>query len=122
MVAVSGGSTCCDGRSALAVAVTVIVRGPSELNPRLMLQPFEGKPKSVGSELVHVQVTGPGPGSGPSFTSVASARNCVRTVRWMVAPLEGAENKYRFVRYIERTENISILKKPKKALPQDVKK
>ena len=38
------------------------------------------------------------------------------------APLEGAENKFRFVRYIERTEKLSILKKPKKALPQDVKR
>src|SRR5262249_55590661 len=36
-------------------------------------------------------------------------------------PLDGPENKYRFVRYVERTEKLNILKKPKKALPQDVK-
>jgi thiamine pyrophosphate-dependent acetolactate synthase large subunit-like protein len=36
------------------------------------------------------------------------------------APLEGPENKYRFVRYVEKTEKIEILKKPKKKLPQDI--
>ncbi|MDH3234146.1 MAG: thiamine pyrophosphate-dependent enzyme [Alphaproteobacteria bacterium] len=36
------------------------------------------------------------------------------------ADLEGPENKYRFVRYIERTEGLQIIKKPKKALPQDI--
>ncbi len=36
------------------------------------------------------------------------------------ADLEGPENKYRFVRYIERTENLQIIKRPKKALPQDI--
>ena len=33
--------------------------------------------------------------------------------------LDGVENKYRFVHYVEKTESINILKKPKKPLPQD---
>jgi len=53
--------------------------------------------------------------------SLIAAKVGPSTRRVGYAPLEGAENKYRFVRYIERTENISIFKKPKKALPQDVK-
>ena len=33
--------------------------------------------------------------------------------------LDGVENKYRFIRYIESTENIQIFKPPIKPLPQD---
>ncbi len=53
--------------------------------------------------------------------SLINAKIGPATRRVGYAPLEGAENKYRFVRYIERTEKINIFKKPKKALPQDVK-
>ena len=57
-------------------------------------------------------------GSGASLIA-AKVKPSTRRVGY--APLEGPENKYRFVRYIERTEKLNILKKPKKALPQDVK-
>ena len=57
-------------------------------------------------------------GSGASLIA-AKVKPSTRRVGY--APLEGPENKYRFVRYVERTENLNILKKPKKALPQDVK-
>lgn len=57
-------------------------------------------------------------GNGASFIA-AKVELSRRRVPY--APLEGAENKFRFVRYVERTEKLSILKKPKKALPQDVK-
>jgi sulfopyruvate decarboxylase subunit beta len=57
-------------------------------------------------------------GNGASFIA-AKVERSKRRVPY--APLEGAENKFRFVRYIERTEKLQILKKPKKALPQDVK-
>lgn len=57
-------------------------------------------------------------GSGASLI-VAKVRPSTRRVGY--APLDGPENKYRFVRYVERTEKLQILKKPKKALPQDVK-
>ncbi len=34
--------------------------------------------------------------------------------------MDGTENKYRFIRYIERTENLQIIKPPKKKLgPED---
>ena len=58
---------------------------------------------------------------GAKGASLIAAKVGPSTRRVGYAPLEGPENKYRFVRYVERTENLSILKKPKKALPQDVK-
>jgi hypothetical protein len=58
-------------------------------------------------------------GTGASLIA-AKVKPSTRRVGY--APLEGAENKFRFVRYIERTEKLDILKKPKKALPQDVKR
>ncbi len=57
-------------------------------------------------------------GNGASFIA-AKVEPSKRRVGY--APLEGAENKFRFVRYVERTEKLQIFKKPKKALPQDVK-
>ncbi len=55
--------------------------------------------------------------AGASFVAAKVDRATRRTP---YAPLDGVENKYRFVRYVERTEKLQILKKPKKALPQDV--
>jgi thiamine pyrophosphate-dependent acetolactate synthase large subunit-like protein len=57
-------------------------------------------------------------GGGASFIA-AKVEPSRRRVGY--APLEGVENKFRFVRYVERTEKLQILKRPKKALPQDVK-
>ena len=39
--------------------------------------------------------------------------------RTSYSTMNGVENKYRFVRYIEKTENIQILTPPIKPLPQD---
>ncbi len=58
--------------------------------------------------------------SGANGASFIAAKVKRATRRTPYAPLEGIENKYRFVRYVERTENLQIFKKPKKTLPQDV--
>lgn len=49
--------------------------------------------------------------------SLIAAKVQPSTRRVPYAPLDGAENKYRFIRYVERSENLQILKKPKKPLP-----
>ena len=53
--------------------------------------------------------------------SFITAKVTISTRRVSYSSLDGVENKYRFVRHIEQSENIEILKKPTKALPQDVK-
>ena len=52
--------------------------------------------------------------------SFITAKVEISSRRVAYSSLDGIENKYRFVRYIENTENLQILAKPKKPLPQDV--
>jgi thiamine pyrophosphate-dependent acetolactate synthase large subunit-like protein len=55
---------------------------------------------------------------GASFI-VAKVDMSPRRIQY--STLDGIENKYRLVRYIEKTENIEIIKPPIKPLPQDKK-
>ncbi len=48
-----------------------------------------------------------------------AARVEIATERFPYPTFWGIENKFRFVRHIEKTENIQIIKPPPKALPQD---
>lgn len=54
--------------------------------------------------------------NGASFITAKVETSPRRT---SYSTLNGIENKYRFVRYIEKTENIQIFKPPIKPLPQD---
>ncbi len=54
--------------------------------------------------------------NGASFITAKVETSPRRT---SYSTLNGIENKYRFVRYIERTENIQIFKPPIKPLPQE---
>ena len=54
--------------------------------------------------------------NGASFIT---AKVEIATQRVPYYPLDGIENKYRLIRYIEKTENIQIIKPPAKVLPQD---
>ena len=51
-------------------------------------------------------------------TSFITAKVEISTRRVPYSSLDGIENKYRFVRYIERTEDLQIIAKPRKPLPQ----
>ena len=51
--------------------------------------------------------------------SFITAKVDIATQRVPYPPFGGVENKYRLIRYIERTENIQIVKPAAKVLPQD---
>lgn len=51
--------------------------------------------------------------------SFITAKVEIATQRVPYPAFGGVENKYRLIRYIEKTENIQILKPPAKVLPQD---
>jgi hypothetical protein len=56
---------------------------------------------------------------GSKDSSFIVAKVEIATQRFPYPTFWGIENKLRFIRHIEKTENIQIIKSPSKALPQD---